>query len=79
MDRGAWWATVHGVTKRWTRLNDLLLSGTGKELKLEWEQSQVNSKYLNEGFFTPLQDRDGYYGWLLPNFFCLFFFFFFNL
>ena len=21
VDRGAWWATVHGVTKRWTRLN----------------------------------------------------------
>ena len=21
MDRGAWWATVHGVTKSWTRLN----------------------------------------------------------
>ena len=23
MDRGAWWATVHGVTKSWTRLSDL--------------------------------------------------------
>ena len=22
MDRGTWWATVHGVTKRWTRLSD---------------------------------------------------------
>ena len=22
MDRGAWWATVDGVTKSWTRLND---------------------------------------------------------
>ena len=22
MDGGAWWATVHGVTKRWTRLSD---------------------------------------------------------
>ena len=22
MDRGAWLATVHGVTKSWTRLND---------------------------------------------------------
>ena len=22
MDRGAWWATVHGVTKSWTRLRD---------------------------------------------------------
>ena len=23
MDRGAWWATVHGVTKSQTRLSDL--------------------------------------------------------
>ena len=23
MDRGAWQATVHGVTKSWTRLSDL--------------------------------------------------------
>ena len=23
MDGGAWWATVHGVAKRWTRLSDL--------------------------------------------------------
>ena len=22
MDKGAWWATVHGVTKSWTRLSD---------------------------------------------------------
>ena len=22
MDRGAWWAAVHGVAKCWTRLND---------------------------------------------------------
>ena len=22
MDRGAWWATVHGVTTNWTRLSD---------------------------------------------------------
>ena len=22
-DRGAWWATVHGVEKRWTRLKRL--------------------------------------------------------
>ena len=25
MDGGAWWATVHGVTKRWTRLSDFTL------------------------------------------------------
>ena len=23
IDRGAWWATVHGVTKSWTQLSDL--------------------------------------------------------
>ena len=22
MDRGAWWATAHGVARSWTRLND---------------------------------------------------------
>ena len=22
MDRGAWWASVHGITKSWTRLSD---------------------------------------------------------
>ena len=22
MDRGAWWATVHGVAKSWTQLSD---------------------------------------------------------
>ena len=22
MDRGAWWAVVHGVTKSWTQLSD---------------------------------------------------------
>ena len=22
LDRGAWWAIVHGVTKSWTQLND---------------------------------------------------------
>ena len=26
MDGGAWWATVHGVAKTWTRLSDFTLS-----------------------------------------------------
>ena len=26
MERGAWWATVHGVTKSWRRLSDLTLA-----------------------------------------------------
>ena len=25
IDRGAWWATVHGVTKSWTRLKRLYM------------------------------------------------------
>ena len=27
MDRGAWWAIVHGVTKSWTGLSDFTLLG----------------------------------------------------
>ena len=26
MDRGAWWATVHGVMKSWTRLSDFIFT-----------------------------------------------------
>ena len=29
MDRGAWWATVHGVTKSQTRLKRLSIYGNG--------------------------------------------------
>ena len=28
MDRGAWWATVHGVAKSWTRLSDFTFTFT---------------------------------------------------
>ena len=41
MDRGAWWATVHGVAKSQTRLSDftftffLSLSLTGKSYQTE--------------------------------------------
>ena len=28
MDRGAWWAIVHGVAKRWTRLSNLKTTST---------------------------------------------------
>ena len=28
MDGGAWWATVHGVTKGWTRLRDFTFTFT---------------------------------------------------
>ena len=36
MDRGAWWAAVHGVTKSWTQLSDYTFSfcfhALGKEM-----------------------------------------------
>ena len=28
MDQGAWWATVHGVSKSWTRLSNFILCKT---------------------------------------------------
>ena len=30
MDGGAWWATVHGVAKSWTRLSDFTFTFCGK-------------------------------------------------
>ena len=41
MDRGAWWATVHGVTKSWTRLSTCF-SNSDSRLPLAGE-SQNNS------------------------------------
>ena len=29
MDRGAWWATIHGVTKSWTQLSNFLYRHSG--------------------------------------------------
>ena len=34
MDKGAWWATVHGVSKNRTQLSDLTVSGPGRMLAL---------------------------------------------
>ena len=34
MDRGTWWATVHGVAKSWTRLSDFTFTFTdGDEIE----------------------------------------------
>ena len=38
MDRGAWWATVYGVAKRWTQLSSLhgwIIGGSTGEGPLE--------------------------------------------
>ena len=32
MDRGAWWAAVHGITKSWTRLKQLSSSSSSRAL-----------------------------------------------
>ena len=48
MDRGAWWATVHGVAKSRTRLSDLtlsflyLLNGQAGSLSLRHLESPKN-------------------------------------
>ena len=43
--RGAWWATVHGVTKSWTQLSDLACSIYG--LLLSWRTQIVNEYWYS--------------------------------
>ena len=38
MDRGAWWATVHGVAKSWRRLSDWATS-----LSLSWQHQKIRA------------------------------------
>ena len=33
MDKGAWWATVHGVTKSWTRLSNFTIGSRSEDLQ----------------------------------------------
>ena len=40
MDRGAWWATAHGVAKSWTRLKQLSLHS----------QAEKNKKKCSENY-----------------------------
>ena len=40
MDRGAWWATVHGVTKNWAQLSNQ-----------QFHFSQVTPFYREEGSY----------------------------
>ena len=35
MDRGAWWAAVHGVTKSWARLSDFTFTSHFPALEKE--------------------------------------------
>ena len=38
MDGGAWWATVHGVTKRWTWLRDFTFTFIPSEIEENWKK-----------------------------------------
>ena len=31
IDRGAWWATVHGAAKSWTQMSDYIFSSLGSQ------------------------------------------------
>ena len=46
MNRGAWWATVHGVTKSWTRLSDNTFTFLNT-VKLSQIQSKPEGVLLN--------------------------------
>ena len=41
MDRGASWATVHGVAKSWTRLSDFPFTFHCPALEKEWQPTPV--------------------------------------
>ena len=49
MDRGAWWATVHGVAKSWTRLTDTFAICVGfprTDPSARLDQLMENARYL---------------------------------
>ena len=51
MDRGAWWATVHGVSKSWTRLHFHFQSqGPIFPQKLEDRDPIFYDNYISMGF-----------------------------
>ena len=70
MDRGAWRATVHKVTKSWTWLSDwackpcwnfrsLILKVSVKKKKIKkWEQHQTAAPWMSEGNEVPSVPRE---------------------
>ena len=58
MDGGAWWATVHGVAKSWTRLSDFTSLHFTTVLKFcysEWVLVRVLAiLLLNKHFFAKM-------------------------
>ena len=49
MDRGTWWATVHGVTKSWTRLKWLSMHTEGPERHhAKWTKSARQRQIVHD-------------------------------
>ena len=48
MDRGAWWAMVHGVTKSWTQLSNLTQQhiSLAQAITKNHRLSGLNTNYL---------------------------------
>ena len=54
MDRGAWWATVHGVTMSQTRLNQLSVQHAGTLSSAFWlPVLSINSGYSSTYSLSP--------------------------
>ena len=50
MDRGAWWAAVHGVAKTWTRLSDSLSLFIFMHWRRKWQPTPVFSSGESQGW-----------------------------
>ena len=61
MDRGAWWATVHGVAKSWTQLSDCTLTFLEDKVGLfpDWKVCSLN---INSRLFFDCFKKGNYIG-----------------
>ena len=54
MDGGAWWATVHGVAKSWTRLSDFTFIFTFLHWRRKWQPTPVFLPGESHGWRSPV-------------------------
>ena len=52
MDRGDWWATIHGVAKSWTRLSTVVLAQT--QLEIELAKTKISIMFSPKVFILQL-------------------------
>ena len=74
MDNGAWWATVHGVTKSWTRLSDFnsttlvwasLVAQTAKNLPAKLK-TQIQSLGQEDPLEKGMATHSSIVAWEIP-------------